>query len=167
MLPYVAHISGDFSRLHIAESAAENVVSAPNATPLVAKFARLGLGLIAVMQEDVKSAKEQYAYLKSLSGSNGLVNSDYVLGLLAHTLGDQDRAIGHFEDAQASCRKAAYLPHLAWACYGNAETLLKRNDAGDHGKAILLLDESLAISTELGMSPLVERVQARMETLSA
>ena len=32
-------------------------------------------------------------------------------------------------------------------------------------KAVLLLDESLAIATELGMPPLMERVQVRLETV--
>ena len=90
-----------------------------------------------------------------------------MLGLLARTLGDQDRAIGHFEQAQAFCRKAAYRPNLAWTCYNNAETLLIRNGAGDHGKAVLLLDESLAIAPELGMPPLVERVRSRLDKLPA
>ncbi len=39
---------------------------------------------------------------------------------------------------------------------GSGHTLTPR--PGDRAKAMSLLDESLAISTELGMRPLVERV---------
>ena len=42
-----------------------------------------------------------------------------------------------------------------------------RNSEGDRGKAISLLDESLAISSELGMRPLMERVLSRREILKA
>ena len=45
--------------------------------------------------------------------------------------------------------------------------LLERNDEGDRQKAMVLLDESLAISTELGMRPLMERVLSRREILKA
>ena len=45
--------------------------------------------------------------------------------------------------------------------------LLERNSDGDSEKAVELLDESLAISTELGMRPLMERVLSRREILKA
>lgn len=38
---------------------------------------------------------------------------------------------------------------------------------GGHEKAVTLLDESLAISNELGMRPLMERVLSRREILEA
>lgn len=44
---------------------------------------------------------------------------------------------------------------------------LKRNGEGDRPRAVVLLDESLAISSELGMGPLVERVLFRLEVLGA
>ena len=74
-----------------------------------------------------------------------------------------DQATAHFEDALAFCRKGGYVPELAWTCCDYAETLLHRNGSGDRRKAMSLLDESLALSTELGMRPLVERVTALQE----
>ena len=38
---------------------------------------------------------------------------------------------------------------------------------GDRAKAMTLLDQSLAISNELGMRPLMERVLSRREILKA
>ena len=67
----------------------------------------------------------------------------------------------------AFCREAGYRPELAWTCCDYADTLLQRNGTGDQEKATSLLDESLAISTELGMRPLMERVLSRQETLKA
>ncbi len=86
-----------------------------------------------------------------------------MLSLLAQTMGNLAQAVAHFEDALAFCRKGGYRPELAWTCCDYADTLLQRNNPGDHEKAISLLDESLAISTELGMRPLMERVQSRQE----
>ena len=65
------------------------------------------------------------------------------------------------------CRKAGYRPELAWTCCDYADTLLQRNGEGDRAKAVSLLDESLAISNELGMRPLMERVLSRREILGA
>ncbi len=49
----------------------------------------------------------------------------------------------------------------------DASTLLQRNEHGDREKALSLLDESLSISSELGMRPLMERVLSRREILRA
>ncbi len=67
----------------------------------------------------------------------------------------------------AFCRKAGHRPELAWTCCDYADTLLQRNGDGDRAKAMSLLDESLAISSELGMRPLMERVLSRREILRA
>jgi len=79
---------------------------------------------------------------------------DRLLGLLAHTMGNLDLAAAHFEDALAFCRKG-YRSELAWNCCDYADMLLERNNGDDRAKALSLLDESLAISSELGMRPLL------------
>ena len=68
---------------------------------------------------------------------------------------------------QRLCRKAGYQPELAWTCCDYADTLRGRDGPGDKEKAVALLDESLAISIELGMRPLMERVLSRREILRA
>ncbi len=92
---------------------------------------------------------------------------DRLLGLLFQTMGSLDQAVTHFEDALAFCRKAGFRPELAWASCDYSDTLRERDSEGDRAKAITLLDESLAISSELGMRPLMERVLSRREILGA
>ena len=92
---------------------------------------------------------------------------DRLLGLLAQTMGSPDLAAEHFEDALAFCRNGGYRPELAWTCCDYADTLLQRNGEGDRAKAMSLLDEALASSSELGMRPLMERVLSRREILGA
>ena len=82
-------------------------------------------------------------------------------------LGDGNAAQVHFEGALAFCRKAGYRPELAWSLCDYADMLLERKGECDHEKAVAMLDESLAISTELGMRPLMERVLSRREILRA
>ena len=57
------------------------------------------------------------------------------LALLAHTMGNLERAIEHFYDALAFCRKAGCRPELAWTCCDYADTLLQLNEPGDREKA--------------------------------
>jgi hypothetical protein len=82
-------------------------------------------------------------------------------------MGNLEQATVHFEDAMAFCRKGGYRPELAWTCCDCADTLLQRNQSGDREKAMSLLDESLAISSDLGMRPLMERVLSRRDILKA
>ena len=51
---------------------------------------------------------------------------------------------------------------LTWSLCDYADMLLERNNEGDRQNVMQLLDESLAISTELGMKPLMERVKTRL-----
>ena len=90
-----------------------------------------------------------------------------VLGLLARTMGKMDDAMAHFEDSLAFCMKAGARPELAWTCHDYADTLLQGNGPGDHKKAMELLGESLAISTELSMLPLMERTTALRESAAS
>ena len=149
---------------------------------------------MAEFESDEESANEQYKQLLRHSGTvivQGLLSVDRsvdrLLGLLAQTMSNLNDAQSHFEDALTFCRKAGYRPELAWSLCDYADMLLERNNKSAHGepvepraeedvlrqaqgdrqKAMQLLDESLAISTELGMRPLMERVLSRREILKA
>lgn len=170
LIPVVARISGAVDQLYIAEGAAETVLSTKIATPFLSGLAGLGLALIAVHREDVDMAREQYVSLSIAVRAKIFLNivGDRVLGLLARTMGDLDQATAHFEDALAFCRMARFQPEHAWACYDYADTLLHSpkslgRTVGDRSNVNSLLDEALAISGELGMRPLTERVRVLQE----
>ena len=98
---------------------------------------------------------------------------DRLLGLLSQTTGDLNQAMAHFEDALAFCGKAGYRPELAWSCCDYADAMLdptvssRQTTWESRQNAISLLDESLAISSELGKRPLMERVTERLERIQA
>ncbi len=123
------------------------------------------MALLAVQKRDQSAGEKYYADLIGHRGTMIYTVSsvDRLLGLLSHTMGNADLAAEHFEDALAFCRKAGYRPELAWTCCDFADTLLQRRGPGDRVKADALLDESLTISQELGMRPLMERVVALQE----
>ncbi len=149
---------------------AQAMLSPSQNYPAAQAAARFALGLIAVHSGDGAAAGEHYEYLVPHRGSvlwriDRVV--DRLLGLLSQTMGNLDQAAVHFEESLDFCRKAGYRPELAWTCCDYADTLLQRNEAGDREKAMSLLDESLAISSELGMRPLMERVLSRRDILKA
>ncbi|MCH7713785.1 MAG: AAA family ATPase, partial [Chloroflexi bacterium] len=165
----IARITGVPDRLEIAQEAAEEVLSAQIITPRDAMNAKTGLALLAVQKGDQSGAAEQYAYLQEQRGTMIVTISsvDRLIGLLSQTMGNMDQAAAHFEEALTFCRKAGYRPELAWTCCDYADALRERDGEGDRAKAITLLEESLAISSELGMRPLMERVLSRREILKA
>ena len=167
---FVARITGNSDRFEFVQEAAGQVVTSPRSSPREVVSAKAGLGLIAVSAREASVARAQYAALEphggTMSGYVGLVSTDRILGLLAHTMGNLDDAATHFEDALAFCRKAGYRPELAWSLCDYADMLRERDASGDQEKATALLDESLAISTELGMRPLMERVRSLQDRLA-
>ncbi len=122
---------------------------------------------MAVIRGEGTAAQIPYAALESEATTRFVHAIGRLLGLLSQTMGNLDQATGHFEDALAFCRKADFRPELAWTCCDYADTLRERDAEGDRETAMSLLDESLAISSELGMRPLMERVLSRREILKA
>ncbi len=165
VLPYIARLTESFDLLDIAVTAADKVLGSSASEPIYSMGARTGMALVAILRRDIKLAATQYDLLSStpsiVGGSTN--NTHRVLGLLAQTLGNLDQAATHFEENLALCRKAGYRPELAWTCCDYADALQERDGEGDRAKAMSLLDESLAISTELGMRPLMERVATLQE----
>ena len=56
---------------------------------------------------------------------------------------------------------------MGWTCCDYADTLLQRDNPDDREQAMSLQEESPAISNELGMRPLMERVLCRRDILKA
>ena len=131
------------------------------------------LTLMTVERRNVAESASQYDAIEFSRGLLFFVGMSFerMLGLLSQTMAKLDQAAQHFEDALAFCRKAGYRPELAWTCCDYADAMLdptvssRRTTWESRQKAISLLDESLAISSELGMRPLMERVTERLERI--
>jgi DNA-binding CsgD family transcriptional regulator len=167
VLPIVVRITGVANRLDIAEAAVVTVLSSPSVATNMAMSARLGAAMIAVIRGDISSAMEHYAVLIHERGRTlAQLSIDRLLGLLAQTMGRLEDAVGHFEEALAFCQREGCRPEYAWSACDYTDVLLQRNSSGDREKAASLLDESLALSQELNMRPLIERLTERLDWLA-
>ncbi|MCH7746155.1 MAG: tetratricopeptide repeat protein, partial [Chloroflexi bacterium] len=163
----VALITNDNGLASVAHDTASVTLKARNVTPLVLLVAHWGLSMWAVLTGDDKKMAELYDIGSTMTQGYFMVLGTRIMGVLAHKLGKYDESVAHFEEALSFCRNGGYRPELAWSLCDYADMLRERNNEGDHDKAVSLLDESLAISTELGMRPLMERVLSRREILKA
>ena len=165
VVPLVNRVTGGTDGMELAQRIAKNALSSSSSPPLLNLMARAGLALIAIIEKDVVSAREQYDAMHPHRGklvpNRAGCTVDRLLGLLSQTMGNPSQAVEHFEGSLDFCKMAGYRPEFAWTCCDYADTLLERDSAGDQAKANSLLDESLAICGGLGMQTLEERVLSR------
>ena len=103
-----------------------------------------------------------------LAGGNVLIghgvacygSADRYLGSLAATLGDHDRAIGHFERALAANRAMGADTWVAHTLYGFGRALRMRGHPGDEQRASALLSEAATVAERIGMAALLARTRA-------
>ncbi|MCH9017246.1 MAG: AAA family ATPase [Chloroflexi bacterium] len=166
-IPVVSRISGADLGFDVASQSAEVVLNSPSSTLFITSMARAGLALMAVQIDDGAAAGAQYRELEPLRGTilAWTMAGDRLLGIVAQSMGELGKAASHFEDSLSFCRDGGFRPELAWTCCDYADLLLERNNEADRAQATSLLDESLGISTELGMRPLIERVLYRQKSL--
>jgi tetratricopeptide (TPR) repeat protein len=148
--------------LRMAEAAAEAILSFSTATPIVLRFARASLAVLAVQRGDAAAAQRHYPALEAAQGTfiYETMPGDRLLGLLATTLGNRNQARRHFEAALSFCRGNGCDHELAWTCYDLAALLRADSDLGGAERARDLLDAALGIARDLGMHRLLRRGRA-------
>jgi DNA-binding CsgD family transcriptional regulator len=117
---------------------------------------------------DARRAATLYQYLLPHDGYTLVVGptaacygaAAYYLGLLAATMCRWEEAQCHFAAALAMNARMGAKPALAHTQYAYAKMLLAREQPDDRAPAMSLLDGALAISLELGMRALEQRVVA-------
>jgi DNA-binding CsgD family transcriptional regulator len=120
---------------------------------------------------DARSAATLYQCLLPHNGYNIMVGPTAAcygaaaryLGMLAATMARWQEAQGHFENALEMNTRMGAKPWLAHTQHEYARMLLRRGHPDDSEKAAALLDDALAISRELGMRALEERVVTLQE----
>ncbi|PKB73464.1 MAG: hypothetical protein BZY75_01755 [SAR202 cluster bacterium Io17-Chloro-G7] len=179
-IPLVARLTAESHWFDEAEAAAKQLTSSPKANPVLRITAQLGLAMMAVINGDKPACQKLYDQLLPDMGKGyfaGIV-PDRIMGQLASTAEQPDKAAHHFEFALAFCRIGGFLPELGWTCHDYAESLIQhsnpehRNGATrtgskhtptGHSNAVKteeLLQEAMDIATNLGMPPLMKRIAA-------
>jgi DNA-binding SARP family transcriptional activator len=162
VIPLVGRVSGSIERVEVAEAAVERVLALKPLNPALALYTKSGAALIAVQQSDADTARKLYKALKAQRGTASFfvpLSIDRLLGLLALTSGRLESALMHFEDGLAFCDRAGYRAEFAWIAADYADALRMRGDPDDNRKATELHEASLAISHDIGMRPLTERIE--------
>jgi tetratricopeptide (TPR) repeat protein len=162
-----ARRTGNARWLHAAMDTAKRALSALSPTSMYALLAEVILALAAAEEHDAAGAREHLDASEKAQVLLGFYALSGALGIIAHAAGELEKGASYFEEEIARCRKGGYRPPLAWACCDYADLLLDRKAPGDEERAMALLDESLEISRDLGMVPLMERVLGRRKILKA
>lgn len=166
VIPTVALISGVAEYAKEADTALETVLDSASPSPYIALLANCGRALISVERGDAPTAVELYVLFRSYVGTMGFYMSiDRLLGMLASATGEHDGARDHLKNALEFYRKLDYRPELAWTCFDYATSLLDSDVPDVVSQAEKMLDDSVSISGELGMLPLLERAKARLDQI--
>jgi predicted ATPase len=119
---------------------------------------------------DTERAATLYRLLRPYAARNAMVNEaacygcvSRYLGMLATTMAQWDEAEQHFEEALVMNARISARPWLAHTQHQYAVMLQRRNQPGDHEKALSLLDGALLTARALGMRTLEERVSTCMQ----
>jgi hypothetical protein len=89
--------------------------------------------------------------------------ASHFLGLLATTMGSDDVAAEHFEDALARNTRNGTKQWVARPQLAYAELLMRSNEPAAHSRATLLLEQAKTISVKLGMGAVLGTVEALLE----
>ena len=159
----VRHLAHAIEQIGTAKLVRYALLAAEHALASYAPHEALG----AFVHEDKETAAACLEYFLPKKGCympTGAAgkSSDGVLGLLCVTLSRLDEAAKHFEDALAFCRGAGYLPELAWTYYDYAGALFRRNPGGDRRRAEQLLVDGRSLARQLGMRPLLSRIEQNL-----
>jgi DNA-binding CsgD family transcriptional regulator len=115
---------------------------------------------------DAETAALVYPELEPFRGETVMIGhlvacqgaADRYLGMLAATLGEWERAAGHFEAALALNREMGADTWLAHTYYEYGRTLLAR--PGDRSTAGALLVEAASLAERIGLASLLTRIRA-------
>jgi predicted ATPase/DNA-binding CsgD family transcriptional regulator len=116
---------------------------------------------------DEEMAAILYPELEPLTGANVMIghlvacygSADRYLGMLAATLGESERAEGHFERAMEQNRRMGASTWVAHTAYEYGRFLLGRGRGGSD-RAEALLGEATTLAERIGMEGLLARIRA-------
>ena len=167
VIPAIVRISDHCKYIDMAVTISEDRLAAKGTfgrQPTQNERARTTLALLSLFRGNLAKAEVYYSeitsFRKALPFATCSMTSHRALGYIAGKIGRTDEAIEHFEKGYQFCKKAGYLPELAWTCHDYAEVLLQREDDAAREKADAILAEGESISGKLGMKPLHGKIES-------
>lgn len=156
-----ARPTGDTGLLDLVRLGANVLLSPTNPAPINQQNARTFLGHIAWLTNDLDMALEQYKALRGRQLSKGVAFLPIIYGVLARMVGKLDEAV----DQLRAAKDDKTVLFKVWASHELAETLFLRNSRGDRQEAIAIWEETHDMAERFVLSPLANRIKARLKPL--
>ena len=128
-------------------------------------FAASMLAELCALLGDRPRARRLYELLAPFEGRNAIsMGMAYLgpvarhLGLLAMTVGEDERALGHLETARSAAVRMDARPTVVLAALDAATVLVRRGAPGDAERATALVERAASEAQQLGMEGAVARV---------
>jgi DNA-binding CsgD family transcriptional regulator len=169
LVSLIAWLTGEPVKLDDSERAARELLGKGGLRKGDFVQIHAGLGLIAVMRGNAEAAARHYRELMPFRGLvicpyEGIA-ADHLLALLAHAMGDREKALDHFSAALGFCRERGLLLELAYTCRDFAHVLLEGGSRKDTARAAALCQEAGVIARSSGLPFLRERLEALQKRL--
>ncbi len=168
-LALAARLADNVEEAAVAAELAQSVTRAPNLTPQVRSNSRIAAGLAASVLKDASTAMEMYDQLTSTRGAFATVgfpfSAEHLLGLLADTTGNKDKAMDHFDKA-IGFAKGKYDLELAWTYYDYAKSLVGFGDSSDATKISTLVEKGLEVARRNGLTAVEKQLIQIAKTAS-
>jgi tetratricopeptide (TPR) repeat protein len=160
----------DDARREFERLAADQFAHVPSAPERLLTLALLAEA--CVFLNDERHAGELHNRLFAYAGHHAIGGAvvsfgavDRYLGLLAQTMGQYQRARGHFQAALEVNRRMGALPWTAHTQHEYAQLLLDHGEPKERPAALQLLSEALEGVNTLRMQLLADAITTRLETL--
>ena len=160
------------ARRELDQLAAADFADFPRGAPWMLEMALLAE--LCTLLGDRPRARLIYDMLAPFEGRNVLsLGAAYLgpvaryLGLLAMTIGEDERALGHLETARSATQRIGARPMAVLSALDAAEVLARRGLVGDAERGTALVESVAREAEELGMDGAVARVadlRARLAT---
>ncbi len=171
LIAEVGRLLEDEEAIALARKVSQSILNNDRHQGFAVEIANIVLATVAAATGDAEVAAAQYAVLRDQAGLLPMLNRsscpDRLLAMLSVAMGEVEQAISHFEDALVTCEKAGYGPELAWSCFEFARVLLDRGMREDRDRTIALVKRGLSGATQLGMGPLVDRLDLALTQAEA
>jgi hypothetical protein len=159
------------ARRELDQLAAENFADFPRDAPW--PFAMALLAEVCTLLGDKPRARLLYDLLAPYEGRNVIsLGAAYLgpvaryLGMLAMTMGEDERALGHLETARSATQRIGARPMAVLSALDAAEVLARRGWPGDAERGTALVESVAGEAAQFGMDAALARVASLRERLA-
>ena len=166
-LPRFARIADDTSTLDMGRDRASNIAKDDAYSVGMRWRALLFQGLASFLDENREAAERVYTEMRKIYDSPEFTYSheERTIALTAETAGRFEEARSLFEHSLDSHVAKNARIEIPWDCYDLARWIHRYGEASDRDEAISLLSRGRAIAEEIGMKPVLARIDSLLSEI--